>query len=222
MKNNITVLKKMKAQLLFQLSEHSKNRATLLCPFLLWFISHNVCTDCRISDNSGSFVFLFSLSFFLFTTSLRYFFFLQTVCREFNHLTFILEFFVSDQKDERQTAHAKAVKPLVETSVCLHVRADKRCDVCELKKNVLLLTSSSLAEKDFLKFPYFSFHYSRFCVSSAAAILRAVLIVSLLFDLLHLKRSLVNLMDRRVSFSKFCWVLKISDSNHTSLIWKQE
>lgn len=47
-----------------------------------------------------------------------------------------------------------------------------------------------------------------FSVNSADAILRAVLIVRLLFDLPHLKRSLVNLMDRGVSFSKSCWVEK--------------
>lgn len=98
--------KNIKAQLLFQLSEHSKNRTTLLCPFLLlWLIFHNVCTDCRIADKSGCFVVV--VVFFYPSIYLWYILFLQTLNREFNHLAFILELFVPDQKDETKNKNKK-------------------------------------------------------------------------------------------------------------------
>jgi len=80
------------------------------------------------------------------------------------------------------------------------------CIVCKYAKVPTLLPF--LSQSVHVNLDHCSLLSSGFCVSSADAILRAVLIVRWLFDLPHLKRSLVNLMDRRVSFQKHCWLQK--------------
>ena len=111
----LKIKKKLKAQLLFQPSEHSKNRSILLCPFsVLGIILHNVCIDCEIADNSGCFVFsTVHLSKNKFTSLLQQF--CQTLSRNtshsfWNHLYLIKRL---KHEDNTQPAHSITVKQAV-------------------------------------------------------------------------------------------------------------